>query len=293
MIKKVINKLSFLIEYQQKKKLTKRTLEELRKSNDDSIRKMGSIINFIISDYGWKNEEKSQFNEIDKLEKKYLNSSITIENLDFGAGKSNSSDTKQNTDNEVKSVLKISDIHRIASSKKVWGKLIFKIIREFKPTNCLELGTSLGISASYQILALKLNGCGDFTTIEGSQERAKIANKSLKDWNYKNFQVLNGRFSEILPNILDKNKLIDFAFIDGHHDENATQEYFELLYPFLTNKSILIFDDINWSEGMKSAWQNISNDSKIHTSFDLYQWGICLINKEEKVMNKNYFDLRL
>ena len=95
-----------------------------------------------------------------------------------------------------------------------------------------------------------------------------------------------GRFKDVLAGILSNEQLFDLVFIDGHHDKKATKEYFEQLYPFLSDNSILIFDDINWSEGMKQAWQEIHNDERIHCSFDLNKWGICIVDKSVKRRNK-------
>lgn len=293
MMNKVINKIRFLFETRKRQSITRLKLMELKKNNDIDVQRMASVIDFIIYDNRWSKEEKIILKEVDKIEKKYLSSTETIKIIDFGAGLGKTERSQKEQEKGVESVAKISDLHKIASSKKMWGKLMFKIIREFKPTNCLELGTNLGISASYQILGLKLNGSGRLTTIEGSKEQAKIANESLKNLKYPEYSVLVGKFSEILPDILDKNKLIDFAFIDGHHDMIATKEYFELLYPFLSKKTILIFDDINYSSGMKSAWKHISNDSRVNISFDLYYWGFCFIKKEEKLAIKNKFKLRI
>lgn len=293
MLRKIIHKLRYLIEMQKRQSTAKITIKELKKNDNHDIRKIGGVFDFIISNTGWTKDEKVALNKVSKLEKKYLNSSTKIDTIDYGAGTPDTENIKETQEKGIRTVQKIADIHKIASSKKKWGRLIFKIIREFKPINCLELGTSLGISASYQILALKLNGKGNLTTIEGSKERAKIANESLKGLDYKEYQILTGKFSDVLPNILNQNKLIDFAFIDGHHNKNATQGYFELLYPYLSNTSILIFDDINWSNEMKSVWKDISNDPKISVSFDLYNWGICLINKDKEAHEKSHFELSI
>jgi len=75
---------------------------------------------------------------------------------------------------------------------------------------------------------------GKFTTIEGSEVLAKCADSNLKKLNYQDYIVHMGRFSDVLPKILSKDQPIDFAFIDGHHDKEATQGYFEFIYPFLT-----------------------------------------------------------
>ena len=45
----------------------------------------------------------------------------------------------------------------------------------------------------------------------------------------KNIELVNEPFDECLGNILRKRDKIDFAFIDGNHRFEATQEYFLLL----------------------------------------------------------------
>ena len=116
-------------------------------------------------------------------------------------------------------------------------------------------------------------------TIEGANEVAKIASRNFTKLGYVNYSLLGGRFKDVLAGILSNEQLFDLVFIDGHHDKKATKEYFEQLYPFLSDNPVLIFDDINWSEGMKQAWQEIHNDERIHCSFDLNKWGICLVDK--------------
>lgn len=154
----------------------------------------------------------------------------------------------------------------------------------------MELGTCLGISGAYQISALKLNGSGRFTTIEGSEELAKIADSSFKKINYQDYNVHVGRFVDVLQNILSKDTSIDFVFIDGHHDKVATREYYEFIYPFLSKNSIIIFDDINWSIGMKEVWKSIYKDGEgIKISVDLYKWGICFIDKDRTESERYYY----
>jgi len=96
----------------------------------------------------------------------------------------------------------------------------------------------------------------------------------------------------VLPSLLSKDLLFDLVFIDGHHDKKATEQYFEQLYPFLSNNSVVIFDDIDWSEGMKQVWQQIYRDKRITCSFDLLKWGVCIIDKSGK-KQKRYYQLSL
>ncbi|MDF1551028.1 MAG: class I SAM-dependent methyltransferase, partial [Bacteroidales bacterium] len=120
---------------------------------------------------------------------------------------------------------------------------------------------------------------GKLTTIEGAKELAFISDKTLKELNHPGYVVMNGKFKDVLPKFLPGSMPFDFVFIDGHHDKVATLEYFNIIYPYLSKKAVVIFDDINWSKGMQIVWKEIYNDQRIKMSFDLYKWGICLIDK--------------
>ena len=63
--------------------------------------------------------------------------------------------------------------------------------------------------------------------------------------------VITGRFQDVLDDTLADLREVDYVFIDGHHDEKATLDYFNRIYPFLSKNAIVLFDDISWSEGMK------------------------------------------
>ena len=164
------------------------------------------------------------------------------------------------------------------SKSHFWSFLLFKLIREFKPSTCLELGTALGISACYQAAALKLNQAGNLTTLEGADSLALLAKQHFQALGLDNVRVVIGRFQDTLDEVLNRQQPIDYAFIDGHHDEKATLDYFEQLAPFLSERAMLIFDDISWSEGMKRGWSAMEADSRVRISIDLETVGICIIN---------------
>lgn len=162
-----------------------------------------------------------------------------------------------------------------------WALLLFKIIRYLAPENCLELGTCLGFSAAYQASALKLNGRGRLITLEGQPSLAEVAKDHLSMLGLKNVEVVTGLFRDTIESTLSRIKPIDYAFIDGHHEETATIEYFEKIYPFLGKDAVLVFDDISWSAGMKRAWEKISRDGRVCRSLSLFVIGICVIKKDQ------------
>lgn len=267
------------------------SLYALTFDSNPQVRKLAKALIFIKNKKNWEKEEKSCFNVINELREQYSSSKRALKIRDYGAGNPNSQRTLSEMEIGVEFEKQISEIYKVAASPKKWGELIFKIIREVKPQKILELGTSLGISAAYQITALKLNRQGEFISIEGSNEVAKIAAQNLVKVGYKNFTVKTGKFKDVLPEILVRDANIDMVFIDGHHDKVATKEYFEMLYPHLAENSILIFDDINWSPGMQQVWKEIYSDERINVSFDLHKWGICHIDKKKKGGKRKYFKL--
>jgi predicted O-methyltransferase YrrM len=169
----------------------------------------------------------------------------------------------------------IETIGSLPATDSDWGRFFFKLIRELKPSNVLEMGTSVGISAAYQAAALMLNKHGRLITLEGEQTVAELARKHLEQLELDRVEVRLGWFRDSLPATLNELKKLDIVYIDGHHQEHPTLEYFEQIFPFLTEEAVIIFDDIHWSGGMERAWRKILSDPRIGTALDLQKLGIC------------------
>ena len=251
-------------------------MRRFEKEADEDVRKLLRILISKPWQRTWSDEEREAFQQVKEIRRIYLASNERVTIRDYGAGKPGSNRSPEEIKNGVEITRSISKVCRSAAISVRWGKLIFTLIREFQPEHCLELGTSLGISAAYQISALKLNKKGSLITIEGAESIAGMADENLKKLNYPHYSVQQGRFKEVLPTILSGNRPVDFAFIDGHHNRMATKEYFEMINPCLAKRSILIFDDIHWSKGMRAVWKEISTDSRITFAVDLRRWGVCL-----------------
>ncbi len=167
-----------------------------------------------------------------------------------------------------------------ASKKPTWAGLLWHLVREFQPERCVELGCCLGISACYQGHALRLNGArGRLWTLEGAPMLADVARRHIGEQGLQDrVEVVVGRFQDTLQGVLERNGPIDYAFIDGHHDEEATLRYFEQLLPHLAPRALLVFDDINWSDGMRRAWARLAADPRIQVSIDCGEVGVCAID---------------
>ncbi len=214
-----------------------------------------------------------------------LGSDKKIAVINYGAGSSGSSRTKEELRKGVQATALVANVC-MNSKTAFWATFLFKLIRKLEPSSCVELGTSLGISASYQASALKLNNKGNLITLEGSPEIAKIANETIASLNLKRASVVIGPFHETLPGVLESSKPIDFFFNDGHHDYDAVKQYFKDSLPYLAPEAVIVFDDIAWSPGMKKAWIEIEADERVAVSIDLQTIGIALIGNNVKKKEK-------
>ena len=194
---------------------------------------------------------------------------------DLGAG----SHTNNKKTKSIKSIAKS------AVSSKWQGKILFNLMQHYKPKNVLELGTSLGISSLYLALG---NQKSKIITIEGDPKVAEISIENFKRAGVKNIHLELGNFDKILPKVLN-DFCPDLSFIDGNHREEATKSYFNLISQQKTTNSIVILDDIHWSQGMQNAWQYAQKDPKYKLSIDLYYFGILVQN--DKLIEKREITL--
>jgi len=203
--------------------------------------------------------------------------------VDFGAGLRAGAQaggaSEQEQGNRVE-----DDVQRIArsSSKSAfWALFLFKLVRALRPQHCLELGTALGLSGAYQAAALQLNGQGQFTSLEGSEDLARIARRNWDRLGLGTARVVVGRFADTLEGVLST-KNVDYVFVDGHHDEHATLGYLESLLPQLASPACLVFDDITWSAGMRRAWRAITRDPRVKISVDFGPLGVAFVGNLER-----------
>lgn len=225
--------------------------------------------------------EGESFAAIEQLRKQLRKDNTLLEIRDFGAG-SRVDGQKQRA---------ISSIAKSALKPAKYSQLFYKIIQHYGYTNRLELGTSLGITTSYLSSADK---AGQVFTFEGAPSVAATAQKNFANLGLSNIQLTEGNFDETLPSFLEKFKTtgekLDFCFIDGNHREKPTIHYYEQLLPFTQNNSVIILDDIHWSQGMENAWYNIIDRPEVTLSIDLFFIGLVFFRNENK--QKEYFTIR-
>jgi predicted O-methyltransferase YrrM len=212
---------------------------------------------------------------IEILRTKLNASNAPLKRIDYGSGVSGKKTASANGGQVVYTT--VGRLCRNSSKSAKWARLLYQLVREYKPVNCLEMGTCLGISAAYQAVALRENGFGMLYTLEGAPESAALAGQNLEELELDRFvSVLKGPFRDTLPQALKAMPSLDYAFIDGHHEGGATLSYFEIILPHLSPEALLVFDDIDRSPDMQQAWKQIVRRPYIAANFELGPMGICL-----------------
>lgn len=169
----------------------------------------------------------------------------------------------------------ISSIARHSLSSPVFCSLLFRLAKFQQPETILEIGTSLGISASYIAAGAPKSS---FATIEGSPAIAAFAKETFQYLQLPNIRLLEGKAQDLLPAYLRSIPGLDFIFIDAHHSEEATLSFFHLLQKSLHTQSILVVGDIHWSVDMERAWGKLRKHESVSLAIDIFHAGILFFN---------------
>ena len=165
------------------------------------------------------------------------------------------------------------------------AKLFYRLTHYFKPKSTLELGTSLGMATHAMAL-----GCAEnqIISIEGCPNISIYAKRQLAMSKIENVVVETGEFRSVIPKLKESN--YDLIFFDGHHNKDATIQYFESLLTKAHNETLFVFDDIYWSKGMTEAWNYIKAHNSVTVTVDCFHLGFVFFRKEQV---KEHFKIRL
>ncbi len=225
------------------------------------------------------NDRKNEpcFQEIESIRQSLKNNHDFIEVEDFGAGSAVIKSNKR----------KISKIANSSLKSPKYAQVLHRLVKYFRPKNIVELGTSFGITSAY---LAKGNLDAQLYTFEGASSISNVAANNFKKLGINNVELITGDFGKTLPPFLEKNIPIDFAFIDGNHREKPTIAYFESILSHCNEHSVLVFDDIHWSQEMENAWDFIKNNQSVTLSVDLFFIGIVFFRKDFK--EKQHFAIQ-
>ncbi|MCQ2350959.1 MAG: class I SAM-dependent methyltransferase [Paludibacteraceae bacterium] len=202
------------------------------------------------------------YNEVEQIRSMLLNNKQTISVTDYGTGPS----CKK----------RVCDIARNSLKDKRLSQLIFRIAVFSKAQNILELGTSLGITTLY---LAKSNPKATVKSLEGCPQTAEVAKMVMKTASVEKAEIIVGNIDNTLSETLKTFSTLDLVFFDANHRKEPTLSYFKACLPYVTDKTVFIFDDINHSQQMSEAWEEIKRNDSVKVTIDIYSMGIVFFNK--------------
>lgn len=218
---------------------------------------------------------KAAYEKVEALRRKLLNSADIIEVTDLGAGSLMGATNTR----------KIRNIVRHAAKPPKFGQLFYRLVKYLKAETVLELGTSMGLSTAYMAKA-----GATVHTIEGCPNIAARAAANFAELELKNIRQYVGNFDIELTKVLDKIPSPDIVYIDGNHREEPTVQYFLDCLPKIKRSTVLIFDDVHWTDGMERAWETIKAHNAVTLTIDLFFIGLVFVSPDFKV--KQHFVLK-
>jgi predicted O-methyltransferase YrrM len=205
-------------------------------------------------------------NKIEMIRKQLLKDDRSIEVLDLGSGSK-----KMKSNNR-----KVSDIARYSPVNRKYGILLSNLASEFGKAGIIEFGTSFGISTMYMAASVPDS---IVYTMEGSPSVAEIANSNFLSGRFRNINVLIGPFSKMLPEIKDTGIKPGLVFIDGNHRREPVLEYFNKIVGLSDSETVIVIDDINNSEEMADAWNEIRNNKNVTCTIDIFRMGLVFMKR--------------
>lgn len=207
---------------------------------------------------------------INQVRREKGKSNLELEIKDLGAGYGGRQE--KNTQK------RLSEIVRSSARKRRNGELLYRICSWHQTQLGLELGTNLGFSTAYQ--AAGIGETGKLITIEGSPSLSQQAELLLQGLELEAEFVI-GDFKEELKRLNAENIRLDYVLMDGNHQYEPTMDYFDLLVKCMNPNGLIIVDDINWSKGMRRAWQAIKARDDVQVTIDLFFMGLCFVNRQQ------------
>lgn len=140
-------------------------------------------------------------------------------------------------------------------------RLLFRIIRYFKPKTILEIGNPTELDTN--IFSSEIISFEDF-------EKNKLFN---------NDKTFDFRLSTI-----------DFIYFNQNESQKTTLAYFELLLPTIKNDSVWMINDIHTSTENENTWDIIKKHPKVKVTIDTFQFGMVFFRAEQE---KEHFVIRV
>ena len=147
------------------------------------------------------------------------------------------------------------------------GRLCYALTRIKRPMAILETGVCYGVTSSFMLKALQVNGHGSLYSIDlpplGENADAFVGRLIPPDLR-RNWKLNRGSSRKLLSGILRSIGELDMFVHDSLHTYRNMRFEFELVAPYLTSDAIVVADDIEgnsafdeWSRNARPAYSTV------------------------------------
>lgn len=178
---------------------------------------------------------------------------------------------------------KIKKWQKRISAKTQKRTFIVGIAEYIESQKILELGSGFGITSA--LLSLSLPNV-EIYTVEGVAVLNNYITNLKNSLQLKNLYNYNLDFNVAIDKFIEENKKFELIIIDGSHDYESSIQIINKIPSILSDKSIVILDDINYSRSMYKAWEKIIKDNEyFEVKWQRGSYGILIKNTD---LSKQY-----
>lgn len=210
------------------------------------------------------------FREIERVRKSLSKSPVQVPPNDLGAPSRKASARNMRT---------IGDVIRISTSSAFKCQCLFRLATYMESQVIVEIGAAAGISTAYLASS---SPRAEIHTLEGHPVLTDHIARVAGALEIHNIRIHPGPFEDTLPALLQDLDHFDLAVIDGNHRPGPTIAYYHLLKEKHTDESIIVVDDIRWTEEMWRAWCEMRDDVEVAAALDMFSFGVLLFRRAFK-----------
>lgn len=150
-----------------------------------------------------------------------------------------------------------------------YGQLLYLLTKGLLARKVLEVGTFFGISTLYLLAALEKVKKHHLDSIEKWSFPKKYYPRIFSGLSTKSLNLINADSKKIIPELINQKKVFDLVFHDGTHLGPQFKQEATLILKVLSEEGLLIIDDINWSQPMRSAWRDLKREDNVVYSAEI------------------------
>jgi predicted O-methyltransferase YrrM len=157
-------------------------------------------------------------------------------------------------------------------------RMLFRLVRSQRPEWAVEVGSAFGIGSIAIVSAMSTLLTTHFDGFEFENWLAKIADEGISKILVQHDRIHPGPLEKTFQGVATGSSVVDFAFVDAMHILEETKGYHEMLLPHSPTSTVIVYDDINWSDGMKDFWKSLAEDKRLSDVISAgARWGIVRI----------------